>query len=366
VREAMNIRQRMLAVLRNQTSDRIPAAIYNRYHRVGQVEREARNNGLGVLHFEPVVSLMAPPWHLHPGYVSEVKGATFRIDLSWENGEQVETRTYETPLGTISQCIAKDPVFGSDWINKHYIKSIADYKVMQYIVENTVFKTRQAEIRQKLSDLGDDGVVLGRVDRLPYQKLLLELAGPERMFIDLARDPKPVVELLEAMSFVQEQQFSLAIGSEIDVIWQPDNITADMTPPKNYEKYLLPSYERRGRACSAAGKVYAVHMDGKLAAIKSQIARSLFGVVESFSFGEMGGDMTIAEALEAWPDKVICPNFPASLAERTRSEIEGYLNNVAASFGGRPYMLQLSEDIPLQAYPHILPVLSEYQAKPQR
>jgi hypothetical protein len=358
----MTVRQRMLAVFRNTAPDKIPVSIYNRYHRVGEVERVARNHGLGILHFEPAVSLLAPPWHLHPGYVSEVKGAVFSITLTWENGEQVETRTYETPLGSICQRIVKDPVFGSDWINKHYIKGPEDYTVMRYIVENTVFKTRYAEIKQKIEDLGEDGVVLGRVDRLPYQKLLLELAGPERLFIDLARNPKPVLDLLDIMDARQGEQFELALQSGAEVIWQPDNITADMTPPKNFEKYILPLYQERGQACRKAGKVYTVHMDGRLDAIKGQIARSPFDVVESFSFREMGGDLSTEEALSAWPDKVLCPNFPASLADRPREEIEAYLRNMAASFGERPFMLQISEDIPLSSYGHVLPALTEILA----
>jgi len=230
---------------------------------------------------------------------------------------------------------------------------------MSYIVENTIFKTRYAEVKQKMEDLGEDGVVLGRVDRLPYQKLLLELAGPERLFIDLARNPKPVLKLLDVMATQQREQFMLALKSGAEVIWQPDNITADMTPPKNYEKYVIPLYRERGMACREAGKVYAVHMDGRLDAIKDQVARSPFDVVESFSFAEMGGDLSTEEVLSAWPDKVLCPNFPASLAERPGKEIEDYLKKTAASFNSRPFMLQISEDIPLNSYARVLPVLTE-------
>lgn len=360
---SMTIRQRMMAVLRNTQPDQVPVAIYSRYQRSGEVERAARNNGLGIMYFEPPVSLLAPPWHLHPGYVSEVRGASFHIDFTWEDGGQVETRTYRTPAGDISQRIVKDPTYGSDWISRHYIKGPQDYEVMRYIIENTVFQKRDSAIRQKINDLGEDGIVLGRVDRLPFQKLLIELAGPERLFIDLADNPGPVEELLGAMNVRQEEQFKLALESEAEVIWQPDNVTADMTNPRYFGKYLSPLYQRFGSACRQAGKVYAVHMDGKLAALKALVAAAPIDVIESFSLGEMGGNVTTEEALAAWPGKVLCPNFPASLAENTQEEIDLYLKGVIADFGGHPFMLQISEDIPLNSYDRVLPALCRAAAE---
>ena len=356
---SMTIRERIMAVYRNTVPDRVPAAIYSRYHRSGEVERAARNNGLGILQFEPAVSLLAPPWHLQPGYVSEVKGASFSVTISWEGGEQVETRAFETPLGRISQRIVKDPSFGSDWITKHYIERADDYRVMQYVVENTVFAERRGAIAQRIDDLGGDGVVLGRVDRTPYQKLLIELTGPDRLFMDLADDPRPVLDLIEAMTVRLDEQFQLALESGAEVVWQPDNVTSDMTPPDLYRRFVLPIYQRRGEACRSAGKVYAVHLDGRLSALKALIADSPFDVVESFSLAEMAGDVSVAEALAVWPDKVLCPNFPASLAGRPRVEIAARLGELAAEFGGRPFMVQLSEDIALDSYASVLPALCE-------
>jgi len=354
---SIGIRERMLAVLHNRVPDRIPVSIYSRYNRSGETERAARNCGMGIIDFEPPVSLLAPPWHLHPGYLSEVKGAEFSIAFTWEQGREVETRTYQTPVGKISQRITKDPSYGSDWISEHYIKDFQDYSTIRYIVENTVFEERPAAIRQKKCDLGQDGVVLGRVDRLPFQKLLIELAGPERLFVDLAEDPDPIEELLEAMTARQEEQFNMALKSEAEVIWQPDNVTADMTHPRYFNKYLAPLYGHFGDACHDAGKVYAVHMDGRLAAIKTQIAGSPIDVVESFSLAEVGGNLTVREALAAWPGKVICPNFPASLAGAPAGEISGYVRQLAADFRGYPFMLQVSEDIPLQSYDNLLPAI---------
>jgi hypothetical protein len=154
-----------------------------------------------------------------------------------------------------------------------------------------------------------------------------------------------------------DEQFALAMESKVEVIWQPDNITADMTPPEMYEKYLLPFYEKHGKQCREAGKPYLVHIDGRTRGIKEEIARSHFDVVESFSFSEMGGDVDVKEATIIWKDKVLCPNFPASLYNNSEESIMNYLDLKKNEFGDKPFMIQISEDIPIESYNHILQVL---------
>jgi hypothetical protein len=363
----MTIRERIMSVYRNRVPDRIPVGIYARYLRTGQIERKARSAGLGILDFHPPVSLIAPPWHVRAGYLSEVKNTVFKTVLSWEDGREVETRIFETPIGEISQTSVKENADGGEWIKKHYLETPADYPIMRYVVENTVFRVQEDAFSQADRDLGEDGVVLGRLDRSPYQKLIIELADPQKFFIDFHLDPRPAEELMEVIGRRLDEQFELALRSSAEVLWQPDNLSADMTPPRMFEKYVLPFYQKRGLLCRRAGKIYAVHIDGRTKALKDQIARSPIDVVESFSLPEVGGDFPAAAAKAAWPGKVFCPNFPSPLSLKSREEIEAYLERMAADFGDRtPFMLQLSEDIPPETYAVVLPILAGFMEKRSR
>ncbi|MDR1370095.1 MAG: hypothetical protein LBJ72_08250, partial [Dysgonamonadaceae bacterium] len=142
-------------------------------------------------------------------------------------------------------------------------------------------------------------------------------------------------------------------------IWQPDNITSDTTPPDIFSKYHLPFYEKIGTKCREAGKVYLVHIDGKTKALHTLIEKAPIDVIESFTLPLMGSDMTIEEALQAWPDKVICPNFPSSLCLESKDMILGYMKRISASFGNKPYMIQISEDIDDTKYNHVLRTLGK-------
>jgi hypothetical protein len=309
---------------------------------------------MGILDFYPAVSLLAPPWHVQPGYLSEIKNAAFRISFTWKGHKLYEERSVETPVGKISQLIIKDPSYGSDWVEKPYIKTREDYRIMQYVIENSVLASHESRIAQRMKDLGEDGVVLGRVDRAPYQKLLIELADPEQFLVDLYTDPGPATELMEAMDARMDEQFEMALDTGVEVIWQPDNITSDMIPPESFEKYCMPYYLKNGSKCREAGKVYAVHIDGRAGSLKEMLADTPIDIIESFSLPLMGGDLETAEALQAWPEKVICPNFPASLCTAGKDEILEFLEKLHADFGNRPYMLQLSEDFEISSYHNIL------------
>lgn len=357
----MTIQQRMMAVYRNQMPDQIPIGIYNRYLPRGSSARELRNMGLGTIDYHPIVSLLAPPWHTYEGFISEVKGAEFNISFHWEDGQMLESRNYKTKVGSITQITRKDPVYGSDWINKHYINSPDDYRILQYIVENTVFHRNEKRLLEKMNNLGSDGVVLGRVDRCPFQKLLIELAGPEQFLVDLQTNPEPVEDLLEVMDSKLNEAFEMALDCPAEIIWQPDNVTADMTPPNYFQKYCAAFYEKYGSRLRNAGKRYAIHMDGKLKAIKKLIAQSPFDVVESMSLPIIGGDMSFSEAKEAWPDKVILPNFPSSLCTESEEDIETFLAKLLEEVGTQTaFMLQISEDIPADQYKRVIPILCRF------
>lgn len=156
-RPEMSVRERMLAVYQGQAVDKPALGIYQRYLPRGGKETQVRQNGMGLICYHP-------------------------------------------PVGTLYQesCLDAGGV-GSEYISKHYITDIEDYKIMSYLVENTVFSPNKDYLSHSMEDLGDAGVMLARLDRSPYQKCLIELAEPEQFLVDLFTDPEEVEPLLKQM-----------------------------------------------------------------------------------------------------------------------------------------------------------------------
>ena len=354
----MNARERMLAVYRGQRPDRIPVSIYRRYLSLGNTERLARNIGLGITEHYPPVSLLVPPWHLLPGFVSEVEGVDLQVRHAWRGGRMLERRTYDTPVGSVYQETAKDDGYGSDVILSYFIKEPGDYQIVQYLVERTIFRRNYEPLLTIAADLGADGLVLGRLDRSPYQKLLVELAGPERFLTDLYLEPEPVLALLEAMDRRLDESFEMAVDADVDVFWQPDNITVDLTPPAAFREHCLPFYERRSSVLRSAGKPYVVHLDGRLGPLVEAITDAPFDVVELFSLPQVGNDMSLVDAFRAWPNKVVIPNFPSPLCLQPSEQIQDFLLALFLEVPDeRPFMLEISEDVPRNEWQRVVSLI---------
>ena len=356
----MTVRERMLAVYNGKKTDKTALGIYQRYLPRGYEEIKARSEGVGLIMYHPTVTMLAPPWHFYEGFISEVKNTEINIKYRWENGRKIERRIYSTPVGELWQESELDAGgVGSEHIIKHYITDIEDYKIMSYIAENTEFRSNSKYIDSAMEDLGQGGVMLGRLDRSPYQKCLIELAGPEQFLMDMYTDKEEVEALLEVMSEKLQDAARLSLDTPADIFWQPDNVTVEMTPPSAFEKYCLPFYKKQTEILKETGKPYFLHIDGKFKLLAQMVKESGAFGIESISVPEMGGDLYYKEAKELLPQMVLIPNFPSNLALSSEEEIIKFVKDLQNDAKDSPLMLQVSEDIPPHSWKKVLNTLTK-------
>lgn len=355
----MTLRERMEAVYKNKRPDKPAFGIYTRYMKRGSVEREVRNLGMGVIDYVALTSQLGPPWHMIPEFISEVKDTEMSVKTYFEHGEYKTRRSFNTPIGELYAEVGRSVGDGSEHISKYYVTKPEDYKVLKYIVENTIFRKNEKVFKARQRDLGDDGVVLGRLDRNPYQKLLIELIGAERFLMDLYMEPEPVLEVLYAMEKRVEEQFAMVLESSAQLLWMPDNVTSDMTPPDCFRKYLLPYYQRYTKMAHEAGKIVIAHFDGKVKVLSDMINESGIDVIESVSNPDIGGDLSYADALKTFNSKVVIPNFPSNLSLQSEAEINAYIYEMKDIAEGKPFMLQVSEDLDTNSYLRVLPIIAK-------
>jgi len=294
----MTLREKILAVLQKKGQDKIPWAAYDLYLPRGKVERELRNSGCGLIEYYPVSSLLTPAMASEGMWVyeSEVKDVEMSIKTVWEDNERVLIRTYHSPLGSIFEKVKEDPGYHSMWVKKFSINSPPDYEIAKFIIENTIYRENYDSFLQAQENLGDDGVVMALMDRSPWQKMLFELVGAERLYIDFHDNRTLVEDLLSSIERKSDEAYRIAADSPAEVIWIPDNITGDLTEPKIFEKYCLPFYNKQGKLLHRKNKTIGVHMDGKLKCLKDLIKKADIDVIESFTLPEAGGDLSIEEA----------------------------------------------------------------------
>jgi hypothetical protein len=128
------------------------------------------------------------------------------------------------------------------------------------------------------------------------------------------------------------------------------NIHPDMIGPKLFQDHYLPYMNRFADLAHEEGKLSGSHLDAKFSFMKEMIAEARFDVVEAFTPAPMG-DMSVAEARQAWPDKVLWINFTSSVhiqsPEAIRQETLKILKEAAP---GDRFLVGITEDVPENAW----------------
>jgi len=352
----MNIKQRIKSALRREKVDVIPWCMYDFLLPRGDFEREARNSGLGLCVRRPVSYESMP---------------NVRIEEVNIAGQPLERR-YCTPIGTIT--MKQKYGIGSDWnelrmdwehgtipwTTEHLIKNVEDYKVLEYMIEDIVIHPYPKAFLNAEKFVGNDGVVIIRTWKSPFQSLLIEYAGPNRLFIDLYKHPKEVNSVLETLEQKQDELYRIIADSPAEIIMCPDNIDGELTNPRLFEKYCLPFYNKQARLLHSKGKLFGVHMDGRLKNLAHLIAQTEIDFVEAYTPPPMG-NLTIEEVKRTWGEKIVTwINFPASVClfgyEEVKKHGETLLKSLAPGDG---FLFGITENIRYEVIRESLKALSE-------
>jgi hypothetical protein len=269
----------------------------------------------------------------------------------WENGKPVLSRTYHTPLGSLSERILLDydhyyQEVTPEWIVDFRIKEKADYDVARFIVEDAVYEQDYEGFLRLRKFYGEDGILFAVMGRSPLQKLSIEWTGLERLVYDLQDHPAVVEDLIQVMTERFDEIYQLAAHSPAEVVWSPDNISTTRTSPHWFKRYCLPFYNRQAPQLHQGGKLYSVHMDGPVGALKDLITECDIDVIDGLVPPPMG-DLPLLEAQRAWPDKAIISSFPTSLFYEGRERAFACaLEQLKGPYRNGRFVLGFTEDIP--------------------
>jgi uroporphyrinogen-III decarboxylase len=331
----MDVHERILAAMTWQEPDQVPLTIYDWMIPTGAAERELREMGLGIITRLPA----------HRVEHREVQHDSTEY---WEGGRHLLRRTIRTPVGEVSQVSQLEAAYGSTWILEHYIKRPEDYATMEYVYRDGIYHDNYQAIRAAQEALGGDGLVMVRVAKGPIQEILYQMTGLERFAIDFYERREFIDSLYDVMVGRYDELYDLAAGAPVEILQSADNITSDVVGVERFERYCVPCYERHKRSIACTGKRLAVHLDGRLRALKDAIAAAPFDIVEAFTPAPVG-DVTVAEARAAWPDKALWLNFTSSMHLESEEAIAAHTRQLIEEAGSkRGFAIGITEDIPAQ------------------
>jgi hypothetical protein len=342
----VDIRERLLAAMDWQEPDRVPLTIYDWMLPRGTTERRLRELGVGLIHREPA----------HRAQYREVEITTREYQ---EDGRRLLRRTIKTPVGEVYQILEPEGAYDtSNWIREHFIKGPEDYRVMEFYLKDPVYTDNYAVIREYDRRLGADGICLVRVAKLPIQEMLYQMMGMERFALDYYERRDLFDSLQDVMVQRYREMYGFAAACPVTLLQLGDNISSVVVGRERYQRYLMPQYAYIHNLLAGTGKKLAVHMDGRLQSLVPLIAESQFDIVEAITPPPMG-DVSLAEARQAWPDKALWINFTSSMHIEPPEAIAEHTRELLTQVGSkRGFAISVTEDAPVEALEQSLAVIA--------
>jgi uroporphyrinogen-III decarboxylase len=341
----MTPRERVFTALSGEKADRIPLTTYEGLLPRGETERRLREEGLCLVCRTPMYGASSP----------NVSTDT----RSYSDGRfSYQREVISTPVGEVSQVRRLGGGYGTSLLCEFPIKRPEDYKVIEFLWRDQQYEPAYDNFHSNERRLGSDGVVIGNLGYTPLQHMLILYMGPERFACDMVDYPEAFFGLYETMAERHREQYRISAESPAGFFIYGDNVTSEMVGAERFEKYVAPRYNELADILHAKGKKLGSHLDGKLVALKEQVARTKLDFVEAFApFPD--GDLPIGDARRAWPAKVIWCNYPSAVHLCPDEQIEQNTQDMIRDTApGDRFIVGVTENIPDQHWQRSLPVIS--------
>lgn len=295
-------------------------------------------------------------WY-RPSFSVTHHNVEFDTTTTSENGAQIVRRIQRTPVGEI------DALWTDGWHSEYWLKTPQDYRVMAYIAEHTEITPAYEAYAAFEAKLPEWSIAIPVVGRTPLQTILVDYVGLENFGVHLYEYVDEVQMLYDALLDNFRRTVEIVAGGPGFYVSNLENFTAETLGPRRYEQYLMPVYEECFQMLHDAGKIVGSHYDGRTRVCKDQIAAAPIDLIESLT-PPPEGDLTLAEARAAWPDKLFWSNINVACYDLPPEELKAtVLKRVEeAAPDGTKLAFEVSEQYPAnwrESIPIVLEALRE-------
>ena len=341
----MTPRERVLAALRKEPTDQVPFTIYECMIPQCAAERQLRNEGLCI------VNRRVQP------YVIETPNCTTEAFTYTEDGKMRVRTVTRTPIGEVSTVV--EPADFTKWTIEKLFKGPEDYEVLAFIWQDRRYRPAYEQFASAEAWMGTDVIMRANVDAFPLHWIMIECMGVETFALEWMDRRDEILRLEKTMRDKIREVYPILAGSPITHANFGGNEVPEVMGPQRYKEFCAPMMNECASFFHEEGKWLGSHMDGNNKPWADIIASSGMDYVEAFT-PSPDTDMTLTEALEAWPDKVLWINFPSSIHLARIEEIKKTTRELieAASASNR-LIIGITEDIPQHRWQENLLAISE-------
>ena len=301
-----------------------------------RTERELRNKGLCIVNRQNVFTTVRP-------------NVVVRQEHFRDSGRDLIKTYYTTPVGSVSTL--SEPAGFTTWTHEKMFGSADDYKVLLFLIEDEEYSPDYQAFAQAERDFGDDAIFRAGFGLEPLQSLISgNYMSVETFCIEWMERRDEILKLYDAIVEKRRKIYPLVAESPTSHANYGGNVVPEIIGLEAFEKYYVPHYNEAAEVMHRHGKLIGSHFDANCKLIAEAIDSTDLDYIEAFT-PSPDTDMTLSEAREAWPNKVLWLNFPSSVHLRPPAEVEqfavGMLNQVESMNG---LIVGITEDIPAERW----------------
>jgi len=327
----MTPRGRVEAVLRREVPDRTPFTIYENKLPQCSVERRLRNEGLCIVNRKyPVVEM-------------RYRRVSVERHEYQEDGVTYVRTVWHTPDGDLVR--VDRPAGFTSWQVEHVFKGPEDYKKLMWLIVDPELVPCYEKFLRAQESLGEDVFLRVGIGSTPLHQIMIGWMGVERFSLEWAERRDEVLKLYHALADRQRRIFPIIARSPALAVNYGGNETPEVMGPPRFREYVIPLYNEAAEVLHRHGKLLGAHLDGNNRAWAQDIAKSGLDYIEAFTPAP-DTDMSLREALDAWPDKVLWINFPSSVHLSPVEEVERTAAELIGTAPKDRFIMGITEDIP--------------------
>lgn len=339
----MTHRERILNALRGKEVDRIPWSPFLAYY-WENLPMEVQNRG----QITYMLEMGSDP--LLRGFLQLFDTKINNCNIIEKQNGNKKYMTYETKVGSITKEYSFSLNANSWFLTGHPVKEEEDFKVLQYITENTVVTENLQQFEEENKALGENGLhlpLLGVHGKTAFQSMVEHWCGTVDLVYALYDFPEAVEECLAVIQEKDLEAVKISAKSSADgfIFWE-DSSTTNISPDF-FSKYTAPEINQWGNVIHNHEKLLVHHACGHLKDLLHLMAKTEIDVIESIS-PPPTGNIEIKDAIKLLPDHIgIIGGIEPTFIENCNLEmLEACVCDLASTMKGKRFILANSDSCP--------------------
>jgi hypothetical protein len=332
----MNCADKIEAVFAGERVDTVPFALKGWRIPQCEAERVLRNEGLCIIDSRPGYSSTSP------NTKTEIRHFT-RDNVSYQK------RTVWTPVGELTSLTRQGAVEQTErttWRVEMPFKTPQDYDVVEYMIRDRRYTPAYDAFLKARRQMGGEAFFKTTAPGAPIHTIMYEIMGLETFSIEWAERRDRVLALNDAIAENQRDIYTIIAKSPATVVQCGGNYAPEVLGKERLIDLVLPHWEEITEVLHGGGKLVGSHLDANNRLWAKEIGDSKLDWIEAFT-PSPDTDMTMADARQMWPEKVLFINFPSSLHLENTDAIETATKRILREAApGERLIIGITENVP--------------------